>query len=613
MKRVALMPIQDSMLVRTGAPLLSALLAKGMNILMSCGGNGLCATCHIHVREGMDQLSPKEAREQRTLLLLANADASSRLACQTKVLGDGVVLELPQGMYIEKMEDLLGLLGTRAPENILHPVDGRILIPKGKIITRTLLERSRSLADEVKKLKAQMTSQSSVLKSGNVVSVTICSGVAPDRQDVNVIRTTSSRETPSSSGPQSSGNKLEASRLSEAKAIMESSRTDLKKSDALSKRDSHKLSSSTHKFSLDETKLKHPPVSHPRPTQQQTGPSPDSESPEGYERTVAVPVPSIPVLVSSTRREPVPHKLDPENLESGLVFGRCMILERIGHGSYGIVYRGLHVSLRIPVAIKFLHVKQLMPESDARERFRIEAYSLAQLNHPNVVRVLDFDDSDLLPYVVLEYVEGFTLAELIDQSGHLQIDRACNIIMQAVRGLAAAHALGIVHRDVKPGNIIVNRQGVAKLVDLGLALFVRDDHRRLSPNDSGHRPGFVEGTVAYMSPEQALDPQHVDHRSDIYSLGATFYHAVTGRLPFSGRSRNEVIIKHLQEPLIPPHEIVPDLHPMASAIIQMMMAKSPSDRFQSYEELENALGDLQRSIKSRESSASQGTTSRLRV
>jgi serine/threonine protein kinase len=170
-----------------------------------------------------------------------------------------------------------------------------------------------------------------------------------------------------------------------------------------------------------------------------------------------------------------------------------------------------------------------------------------------------------------------------------------------------------VHRDVKPGNIIVNRQGVAKLVDLGLALFVREDHRRLSPNDSGHRSGFVEGTVAYMSPEQALDPQHVDHRSDIYSLGATFYHVVTGRLPFSGRTRNEVIIKHLQEPLIPPQEIVPDLHPMASAIIQMMMAKSPADRFQSYEELEAALSDLQRAIRGRSDTPGPVSTGRVRI
>ncbi|MCS7009665.1 MAG: (2Fe-2S)-binding protein, partial [Chthoniobacterales bacterium] len=271
MKRVALMPIQDSMLVRTGTPLLSALLAKGMNILMSCGGNGLCATCHIHVREGMEQLSPKEAREQRTLMLLANADPTSRLACQTKVLGDGVVLELPEGMYVEKMEDLLGLLGTRAPENILHPVDGRILIPKGKIITRTLLEKSRSLADEVKEMKARLTGQAIAAKPGGAVSVTICSGVSPSRQEVRPSGTSMPHVLPPQSPEQ--GRKSEATRISDSARLADSSRTELKKGDLSGRRDAQKLSSSTHHFSLDETKLKHAPVSQPKPAVPHPGPA----------------------------------------------------------------------------------------------------------------------------------------------------------------------------------------------------------------------------------------------------------------------------------------------------------------------------------------------------
>lgn len=606
MRRVALMPVQDSILVRTGTPLLSALLAKGMNILMSCGGNGLCATCHIHVREGMDQLSPKEAREHRTLALLARSDSTSRLACQTRVLGDGVTLELPEGMYVEKAEDLLGLLGTRAPENILHPVDGRVLIPKGKLITRTLLEQSRSLSEEVKKLRDQITGQLVAPKSAGGVSVTVCSGIAPDRQLARAAPPVAAISPPRPPFP--ADKHPEASRIAESSRISESSRTSSGSSELSSKRDSQKLSSSTRHFSLDETKLKHLPASQSKPASQKGEPSARSVPEASYDRTMAVPVSAMPVQVSGGHAEAPLLNYDPESLESGLILGRCMILEKIGQGSYGIVYRGLHVSLKIPIAIKFLHVKQLIPEKDALERFRMEANSLAQLNHPNVVRVLDFDDSMPLPYVVLEYVEGFTLAELIEQSGHLQIDRACNIMIQTVRGLAAASALGIVHRDVKPGNIIVNRQGVAKIVDLGLAVNYRDDYRRLSPSDSGHRSVFVEGTVAYMSPEQALDPQHVDHRSDIYSLGATFYHVVTGRLPYSGRTRNEVIIKHLQEPLLPPQDVIPHLHPMASAIIQMMMAKSPGDRFQSYEELENALCDLQRAIKSHEINQAQAST-----
>ena len=153
MHKISLLPINDSVSVRDGSPILPALLAKNLRILMSCGGNGICSTCHIRVRSGSDQLSPMEAKERRTLALVDGADATSRLACQAQVRGDGVVLELPAGMSIEAADDLLGLLGERAPENILHPIRGHLLIPKGKIITRTLLDQSRSIEGEVRRLR----------------------------------------------------------------------------------------------------------------------------------------------------------------------------------------------------------------------------------------------------------------------------------------------------------------------------------------------------------------------------------------------------------------------------------------------------------------------------
>lgn len=154
MKTLTFQPINERLEVKTESTLLQALLAKELNVLMACGGKGLCATCHVHVRKNPDKLTPQTQREVRTLSILTGCDSSSRLACQARVLGEGVVVELPEGMYIEKVEDIMSLLGTRAEKNILHPINGSILIAKGKIITRTRLEELKNLNAEVSAIKA---------------------------------------------------------------------------------------------------------------------------------------------------------------------------------------------------------------------------------------------------------------------------------------------------------------------------------------------------------------------------------------------------------------------------------------------------------------------------
>jgi ferredoxin len=153
MNKVHLQPLNETALVRDGEFLLQALLGKNVKVLMSCGGNGVCSTCHVRIRQGGEQLSPVQVKERRTLGLVADADETSRLACQTQVYGDGVIVDLPAALYIDKSDDLLALLGSRAPENILHPIRGHVLIPKGKIITRTVLEQSRTLDAEVRQMK----------------------------------------------------------------------------------------------------------------------------------------------------------------------------------------------------------------------------------------------------------------------------------------------------------------------------------------------------------------------------------------------------------------------------------------------------------------------------
>lgn len=153
MKTIKFEPINETLEVATRSDLLEALLAKDLEVPMACGGKGLCATCHVYIKAGMDKLTPPTPREKRSLGMITGSGAHSRLACQARVLGEGIVVELPEGMYIERAEDLMKYLGQRAQVNILHPINGSVLITKGKIITRSRLEELQSLHVEVQALK----------------------------------------------------------------------------------------------------------------------------------------------------------------------------------------------------------------------------------------------------------------------------------------------------------------------------------------------------------------------------------------------------------------------------------------------------------------------------
>jgi len=509
MKLLTLQPVNETLEVRTETRVLNALLARRCQILMACGGNGLCATCHVHVRAGMEQLSPRTERERRTLSFISGTGPSSRLACQTHVRGDGVVLELPRGMFIERAEDLLSLLGTRAPADVLHPLRGTVLIGKGKIITRSQIEELNSLHMEVSQVRPDGADSASAAPPPSERKVAI------PFLDSQSVRRPSALEAVAAARMASAANPP-----APAAAVP------------------------------DSVQLLHVP---PRPT-------PSSASP------------------GSTR------------FEIGCMVGKCLLLEKIGAGGNGIVYRALHKSLNIPAAVKVLHFAEDDDRGEVTAKFCGEARLLAQLNHPHVVRVWDFEEGPP-PYLVLEYVEGLSLAELIEQSGRLCLDRALSVVMQVVEGLAAAWKLGIVHRDVKPANILLARDGTAKLADLGLAIIV-DRNRRERQGEGAASAELMEGTVAYMAPEQAVASTSVDFRADIYSLGATLYHAITGRLPFRGRSRAEVVLKHVKEAPLPPHELVPDLHVGASTLILRMMAKQPVERHEDYRALQADLAEL---------------------
>lgn len=277
----------------------------------------------------------------------------------------------------------------------------------------------------------------------------------------------------------------------------------------------------------------------------------------------------------------------------GQVLGKYELVERIGEGSTSVVFLGRHRKLQFPVALKVLDRTALSAAPHLRSVLLSEAIHLAQINHPNVVRLWDIDDEVDNPYLVLEYVRGGTLADLIRQKGRIPFAFAWAIGRQAVEGLAEAYKHGIVHRDVKPGNFLLGSDGHVKVADLGLAMIAGD---RRSERVIEQSEGFVPaGTSAYLAPEQAGDPHGVDFRADIYALGATLYHALTGRFVFEGRSPLEVIMKHLREKPVPPGHYVADLPTKCSAVLMKMLAKRPEDRFASYDELRlelaQAVGD----------------------
>lgn len=288
---------------------------------------------------------------------------------------------------------------------------------------------------------------------------------------------------------------------------------------------------------------------------------------------------------------PPPPPQGRKPLEVGEQVGKYLLIEQIGSGGTAIVFRALHRVLNIPVAIKVLKLDQGDALSDLDqqifEQLRKEAQLLARFNHPNIVRVYDFEEESSYPFLVMEFVDGLSLSEMISHAGRLRADRAAKMMLQVAEGLASAQKkTGLVHRDVKPGNILLARDGGVKLADLGLAL-----------THSWHSPAIetsvvLAGTVAYMSPEQAQGSGEVDHRSDIYALGATLYHAITGEMPFKGKNRMEMMFKHATEVPPPPHQLVPGIDPAFSDLLFIMLAKKPAERFQTYDDLIAALTAL---------------------
>ncbi len=264
--------------------------------------------------------------------------------------------------------------------------------------------------------------------------------------------------------------------------------------------------------------------------------------------------------------------------------GKYKILERLGSGGFAQVYLCEHKLMRRRVAVKVLPVAKTKGSS-AMDRFYREARALDKLDHPNIVHFYDVDKEGDLHFLVLEYVDGSNLQEIVRKSGPMPVARACNYIAQAAHALQHAHEHGMVHRDVKPGNILVSRDGVVKMLDLGLAMVLDEKENQLTRI---HEDGTL-GTADYLSPEQAMDSHDVDTRTDIYSLGVTFYFLLTGRPPYEGLQIADKLLAHQMKQPPPITETRSDVPAGVLAILNKMMAKKAEQRYAEPGEVAEAL------------------------
>ncbi len=262
-----------------------------------------------------------------------------------------------------------------------------------------------------------------------------------------------------------------------------------------------------------------------------------------------------------------------------LKLGAYIITDWIGQGGMGQVFKAVHEMLGRECAIKVLPLQKSNPESIAN--FLREIRTQAQLKHPNLVQAYDAGEDGSVHFLVVEYVPGTDLRRLVRTNGHLDVQQASNVVKQAAEGLADAHSHNLIHRDIKPGNILVTPDGVAKLSDLGLAGFLHD------PDDP--RAGKTVGTADYLSPELIRAPNETTRVSDIYSLGCTLYYAITGKVPYPGGTPKSKARRHLEETPWHPRRFNEEVSDEFVDLIGDMMEKDPQQRIQTASEVAERL------------------------
>lgn len=270
--------------------------------------------------------------------------------------------------------------------------------------------------------------------------------------------------------------------------------------------------------------------------------------------------------------------LKEETLSPKLKIPGVQLIERIGRGSQAIVYKARQLSVDRMVAVKVL-LSEMARDPIMRERFIMEVRAAAKLAHNNIVQAYDAGETDGYIYFIMELVDPpRTVADALkERSGPLDEDEAVRMIIQVTEALAHAHSRHFIHRDVKPRNIMLTADGVAKLADMGLARHIGEG--------TWDEIGKAFGTPYYIAPEQVRGDPRIDFRADVYSLGATFYETVTGRPPFTAQTPQQIMQKHVTAALTPPDHINPKLSSGISEVIEVMMSKRPGDRYNSTEDL----------------------------
>lgn len=274
------------------------------------------------------------------------------------------------------------------------------------------------------------------------------------------------------------------------------------------------------------------------------------------------------------------------NLIGAVLGGRYEIAEKLGAGGMAVVYRAQDTLLQRPVTVKVLRSEFAADENVVR-RFRREAQAAASLSHPNIVGVYDVGRQDDVHYIVMEYVQGESLKEVITERGPLPPEEAARIARQIAEALRHAHAHRIIHRDVKPHNVLITPEGRVKVADFGIA--------GAATGSTVTYPGALLGTVYYFSPEQAQG-RYGDERSDLYALGVVLYEMLTGQVPFEGESPVSVALKHIREPVPSPRQVNPRVPPAAERVVLKAMAKEGERRYQSATEMLRDLEALQRQL-----------------
>ena len=275
-----------------------------------------------------------------------------------------------------------------------------------------------------------------------------------------------------------------------------------------------------------------------------------------------------------------------------LLFGDYVILDEIGAGGMGRVVKARHRTTDRVVALKILG-QTATQSPELVKRFHREVKATARLNHPNIVTAFEDGEVDGVYFFAMEYVDGRDFRTLVERDGLPPVAKAVDCILQAARGLQYAHERGAIHRDVKPGNLLLDSQGIVKILDMGLVRFSEDETEiAVTYDERLTLPGQILGTPEYMSPEQADDTHETDGRADIYSLGCTLHFLLTGNAPYTGDSVVTILLGHASKPipsLCTARDDVPD---QLDAVFKTMLAKEPDDRQQSMSELIDQLESL---------------------